>query len=101
MKKLFVYGTLRDSDVQLSVIGRNPDAAEDSLDNYTLSEVKIDNEYYPAIRQGNGKIYGLVLKITEEELEKIDRYEELEKGFYERVEVKLNSGTKAYAYIKK
>lgn len=59
----------------------------------------VDGETYPGIIPSNeGKIEGLVIEVTDEELKKIDEYET---DAYKRVEVKLESGTSPWVYLKR
>lgn len=75
-EKLFIYGTLTDPGVQKEVWGRAIKGKDDSLKGYEKSEIEIDGEVYPFIVPNkNGQVGGLVVELTENELEKADRYE--------------------------
>lgn len=98
MAALFVYGTLTEKTVQEEIIGRAPEYVRDTLHNHRLSQTEMNGRMYPAAdAHKGGKIDGLVLFITEAELEKIDDYET---GAYERIRVRLKSGNRAWVYVK-
>lgn len=96
---IFVYGTLRDSAVQIMHIGREVKGAEDTLQEYGKSMWGP----YPIIAPTKGSnIEGEVLTITEKELESVDRYEGLDSPStpYVRKLVSLKSGQEAFVYVK-
>jgi len=96
--KLLIYGTLMKPEIQKEVIGRAIKGVPDSLGGYKKSKIEIDGEIYPVIIPGkNGKIDGMVIEITDEELQKIDEYET---EFYKREIVTLASGVSAWTYLK-
>lgn len=98
MIKIFVYGTLREPDVQMKVIGRMIRGIKDSLLGY--KKTTIENNVYPIIEEcldANEEISGLVLDVNEDELIKLDEYEI---DFYRRKEVVLKSGITAWVYCK-
>lgn len=98
MRNLFVYGTLKGSDVQKEIIGRTVKMVSDNLKNYSFSDVVIENEIYPIlVGCESGSIDGYVFCVTEKELEKVDEYET---EAYKRVSVKLSSGITADVYVK-
>lgn len=106
--RLFAYGTLQQPEVQLATCGRLLDGTSDTLGGYRLEAVTITD---PGVVRLSGKavhsiarhsadpadrIPGVVFLITSEELAAIDRYEV---GVYGRVEVALDSGTRAFVYV--
>jgi gamma-glutamylcyclotransferase (GGCT)/AIG2-like uncharacterized protein YtfP len=94
---LFTYGTLRDPKIQTEVIGRLVNGTRDVLLGYTTSTIKLRGIIYPIlVPEKNGVIEGEVLRVTTEELPKIDDYET---DAYRRVKVKLKSGTAAWVYL--
>ena len=96
MQQLFVYGTLRDSDVQQRVYGRTIPGRPDTLYGYRKSEVWSGDAYYPiAIPDPDGEIDGFVLELTDEEMARGDAYEGDE---YRRLRVTLRSGLEAWVY---
>jgi hypothetical protein len=108
MAALFSYGTLRQPEVQLANYGRLLKGRPDALVGYRLEPVAIDD---PSVVELSGKaihtiacasgdpldrVGGVVFELTEAELAATDAYET---GAYERVEVILESGSSAFAYI--
>ncbi|OGY64732.1 MAG: hypothetical protein A3I24_02500 [Candidatus Harrisonbacteria bacterium RIFCSPLOWO2_02_FULL_41_13b] len=96
--KLFIYGTLIDPEIQELVWGRKIKGTADILKGYKKSKIKIDGAIYPLIvLSKNGKVEGLVIKVTDDELKKIDKYET---DSYKRIEVDLESRKSAWVYVK-
>mgnify|MGYP001351772534 FL=1 len=107
-QNLFSYGTLRMRAVQVETFGRLLEGHEDRLSGFKLSMVEIDNPdvvevsgdaVHPIIAPTEDTqdfVEGTVFKITTVELMQADRYEV---DAYKRVEVTLDSGEKAWAYI--
>ncbi len=97
--RLFIYGTLADPEVQQNVLGRVTESAPDILRGYRKSEIEIGGEKYPLIiPDETEKVKGLVIEVTKDELAKIDEYET---NAYKRVQVSLESGMSAWAYVKR
>ena len=95
--KLFVYGSLKDPQVQLRIIGRTIEGISDSLIGYKKDKVFLEDIEYPAlVAQVNGKIDGLILEVTDDEFVKLDAYET---NAYKRITEKLKSGENAFVYI--
>jgi len=107
MERLFSYGTLQQTDVQLATFGRVLSTTQDSLPNYSLEQLKISDEnvvatsgklFHPiAIPLSGSSIHGVVVEITSEELVQSDTYEVKE---YKRVSAMLSSGITAWVYVK-
>lgn len=100
MEKLFVYGTLRDPQVQKKVFGRVVGGSPDKLCGYVKQMIEVEGEIYPVLvlsNSNNDRVDGLVLGVSEKELRSADEYET---GAYERVKASLESGNKAWVYIK-
>ncbi len=97
-ENLFVYGTLRDREIQKSVFGRIAVLKPTVLEGYSKSEIVVDGMTYPAlIPDKNNFVEGFVMSVTPKELELIDEYET---NAYRRVMVFLRSKQKAWVYIK-
>ncbi|MEK7510013.1 MAG: gamma-glutamylcyclotransferase family protein [Patescibacteria group bacterium] len=95
---LFVYGTLRDAEVQKRVVGRLMPGEPDTLEGYGKSIITLGKRTYPIISPQDGSVIeGEVLTLTLEELEKTDEYET---SAYTRQKVTLQSGKTAWVYIK-
>jgi gamma-glutamylcyclotransferase (GGCT)/AIG2-like uncharacterized protein YtfP len=94
---LFVYGTLLDPEIQLSVFGRVIEGRSDQLIGYKVVKKTFLSGKYPAVVSNRSSITeGKVLTVTEDELNSADRYEGDE---YTRGEVQLESGCLAWIYI--
>jgi hypothetical protein len=108
MQSLFTYGTLQMEEVQLATFGRKLEGSPDALVGYRLVKIKIKDEDFVATSgtadhrnlqfTGNPSdlVEGTVFALTAKELEQSDTYEP--KG-YERVQVELRSGLKAWVYL--
>lgn len=107
--RLFSYGTLRQSDVQRALFGRELESAPDALTGYAVSTVMIGDpdvvetsgleEHLIVSETGNpsDRVDGVVLSLTEADLEAADAYETAD---YTRVAVTLASGTRAFLYAR-
>lgn len=105
---LFSYGTLQQPDVQLDTFGRLLDGENDILPGYTVDYAEIADrrivevsgtDVHPIVRHtGNplDKVVGMVLWVTEDELEAADEYEV---SLYRRASVVLASGRTAWVYV--
>lgn len=94
---VFTYGTLQDKTVQLGVFSRLLTGMEDTLSTYRIATEKVANRY-PTLEHTKNEedtIIGKVYTLSPEELEKADAYEG---EAYERIEIALTSGKKAWAY---
>ncbi|CCQ12791.1 hypothetical protein PALB_37310 [Pseudoalteromonas luteoviolacea B = ATCC 29581] len=110
MPKLFSYGTLQQTDVQLTTFGRILDGQHDELVGFEIKLIEIRDPtviktsgktHHPIlIRSGdkNAKVSGMVFDITDNELDHADKYEVDD---YIRVETKLNSGQFSWVYVAK
>ena len=105
---LFSYGTLRQPEVQIANYGRRLDGEPDHLTGYRLVPVHIADPdvvrisgasvHTIAVASANpdDRIEGLVFMLSEAELAATDAYET---EAYARVEVRLESGRLAWAYV--
>ena len=93
---LFVYGTLKDPTVQQAVFGRVVTGKPDTLEGFVKGEISLGGMVYPIIQpDSTSQIEGLVIEVTPHELAVIDRYEGSD---YQRVQVTLKSGQRAWVY---
>jgi gamma-glutamylcyclotransferase (GGCT)/AIG2-like uncharacterized protein YtfP len=93
---LFVYGSLRDQQVQLDIIGRLVQGTPDAILGYNTATITIEDCVYPILVPApDGMVEGEILRVSKDELDKIDVYESED---YQRVKVKLRSGTVAWVY---
>jgi len=99
MPMLFSYGTLRLEDVQRKVFGRRVASKQDALVGFVRESVVIEGATEANVRfaGGSSRVDGVVLDVTDDELARADDYE-LPYG-YERIAVKLASGTEAWVYV--
>ena len=97
---LFVYGTLRDPEVQRAVFGRTFTAEPDRVVGHRLDTIEIDGKGYFLLQRSEDageEVAGLVLPLTEAELALADAYEG--QVHYARVTVLLRSGRDAFVYV--
>jgi gamma-glutamylcyclotransferase (GGCT)/AIG2-like uncharacterized protein YtfP len=106
---VFSYGTLQDENVQLSTFGRLLHGHRDELPGFELSSVRIEDaeevaetgKTHHANVIFNGRpdsgVSGTVFELTEAELMAADRYEQ--PAAYDRMQVTLTSGTRAWVYV--
>ena len=104
---LFSYGTLQTESVQLSTFGRRLDGSPDNLVGYRLRIIQITDQEFVATSgaeyhrnleftgSASDFVEGTVFAVTQQELEQADAYEP---DGYERVQIKLRSGTNAWVY---
>lgn len=94
---LFIYGTSLDRSVQEKIFGRYQDGTDDILENHKRLPAFVEGQrYFTVVPDAHSTVSGKVLSLTEEELKKIDMYEEPE---YKRKKTVLKSGTEAWIYI--
>ena len=106
--RLFAYGTLRQREVQMETYHRLLEGTPDMLGGFRLEPLAISD---PEVVRLSGKavhniarqtddpadrIPGVVFLLTEDELAATDRYEV---DVYARVEVRLESGARAFVYV--
>ena len=107
-ENLFSYGTLQNEEVQLDTFGRRLEGKPDTLAGYRVTMIPIkdqnivkggDTHYRNIQFTGNASdlVDGTVFKVSKEELEQADVYEEV--AAYERVLVELRSSMNAWVYL--
>jgi gamma-glutamylcyclotransferase (GGCT)/AIG2-like uncharacterized protein YtfP len=99
VEHLFIYGTLINSELLKSIIGRVAVACPDKLSGYQYKEEAFvfGEEIYPGIEEcGELSVDGIVYDVYPEELTLVDQYEG---GRYNRKQVQLESGINAFVYI--
>jgi gamma-glutamylcyclotransferase (GGCT)/AIG2-like uncharacterized protein YtfP len=98
MQKLFSYGSLQNTDIQMRLFGRELIGYSDVLHDYEMTAINIDGEGYSAAEpKADEKISGTVYELSSAELERADEYEG--KSYY-RIKVKLQSGTESWVYLR-
>ncbi|MGZ5286733.1 MAG: gamma-glutamylcyclotransferase family protein [Flavisolibacter sp.] len=104
---LFSYGTLQKAKVQMELFGRLLKGEKDNLPGYRLETIAIKDEkvlatselpYHLIAVPGNENdfVEGVVLELTQEEIESADAYETED---YKRIEVQLKSGKTSWVYV--
>jgi hypothetical protein len=105
--RLFAYGTLQQREVQLATYGRELAGTADALTVYRLEPlpitepdvVRLSGKAVHRIARATGnpadRIPGMLFELSEAERAATDRYEV---DAYERIEVTLESGARAFAY---
>ena len=105
---IFTYGTLQLAAVQIEKYGRLLEGQADAVRGYRLDRLTIGDPDvvrlsgrtdHPIARwsgRGSDRVPGIVYDISAQELAATDAYE-VEP--YARVEVELESGRRAYAYV--
>lgn len=89
---VFVYGTLTYAPVRWLVYGRAGDPSPAVLPGFERHGLDLSPRH-------SSRVDGLVLKVSGDELARLDRYERL--GLrYERIHVPLASGEQAWVYLR-
>lgn len=105
--RVFSYGTLRQSNVQLAIYGRDVPTVPDALPGFRLEWLTITDpdviaasgsDRHPILVRGDetDSVDGAYLELTDDELAATDRYEVDD---YVRSSVVLASGARAWAYL--
>ncbi len=97
MQNLFVYGVLKDPKVQKEIIGREAESERNILEGYSKSRIILKGITYAILIKGSGEIEGVILKVTKNELQKLDIFET---RAYRRVKEKLKSGISVWVYVR-
>ncbi|MDO7138899.1 gamma-glutamylcyclotransferase family protein [Algibacter lectus] len=105
---LFSYGTLQLEKVQIETYNRKLIGFKDTLENYTIEQLKITDkdvlaisqkQFHPIATPSKYKkncIEGVIFEITEQELIQTDNYKVSD---YKRIIETFKSGKKAWIYI--
>lgn len=97
MYKLFVYGTLLDTEVQKLVFGRSAKRKSATLPDYKIKTIAINAKNYPiAVKALKSQIQGAILEVSDSELALIEQYEG---KHYTRTTVTLKDNQKAETYL--
>lgn len=95
---LFVYGTLRNPEIQTAVLGKTMTGSADILENFRLGKIQLGSNWYPlAIPSEKEEVAGLVLEIEESDFPMLDAYES---NAYYRKRICLKSKRMAWVYLK-
>ena len=105
---LFSYGTLQLEAVQFATFGRRLEGRDDTMPGWRSEHLEITDpdvlatsgeRFHPVVvpsENADDEVEGKVFVITPEELSHADAYEVSD---YERVEVGLKSGLRAWVYV--
>ena len=75
--KLFIYGELQDPEIQIKIFGSEIHGVYDTISNWiVLHDFEKGKSYLQLASQPNGIVFGHILDLTEEQVEKLDKYEE-------------------------
>jgi len=97
MIKLFTYGELQRSDIQIKILGKEIDGTVDSISNWiVLNEFDHGTSYLQLASQPQGIVFGKVIEITDEQIKILDKYE----NAYFRYTLKTDNGIVVETYIK-
>lgn len=98
MERVFTYGTLQYADVQQYLLGRCLDMQPDHLQGFRAESIHLGRRRYPiAVPDPHQCIHGQVVHVRPQELGILDHYET---AAYERIQVTLASGCRAWVYTK-
>ena len=105
---LFAYGTLQSEAVQLATFGRRLEGQTDALVGYSIVMIEIEDQDFVATSgtahhrslrftgAASDVVEGTRLSLTKAELNLADSYEP---SGYERIQVKLRSGSTTWVYV--
>lgn len=93
MHNIFVYGTLLNRDTLESIVGSSKTTYGDVLLNYRKVGLNV-------IEEEGSEVQGATFEVNDDELARLDAYEGVAHGLYDRKEVKLVSGEVAMVYTK-
>lgn len=82
--KFFVYGTLLDPKIKERVLGYSPEGKPAVLRGYRKRGLDI-------VESEDDEVSGEIIEVVEEDLAKLDEYEEVEKGLYRRIKVNIRN----------
>jgi gamma-glutamylcyclotransferase (GGCT)/AIG2-like uncharacterized protein YtfP len=97
MASLFVYGSLREDEVQRAVFGRAVAGTPDALAGFALSSLPAGHPIVDETGDAADRVPGLRLSISAAELAAADAYEIAD---YARIAVRLESGEEAFVYAR-
>jgi gamma-glutamylcyclotransferase (GGCT)/AIG2-like uncharacterized protein YtfP len=97
-KNIFVYGSLLDNKLRRNIIGRDIEGKSDILEDYIIDTHSVLNAYPTIIKLEGGFVNGKVFKVTDSDIEKMDRYET---HYYKKIEVTLKSKVMSLVYIER
>lgn len=95
--KLFIYGELQDPEIQIKIFGEEICGAYDTISNWiVLNDFEKGKSYLQLASQPNGIVFGQIIDLTEDQIKKLDKYEE----DYFRYSLKTDKKVDVQTYIK-
>jgi gamma-glutamylcyclotransferase (GGCT)/AIG2-like uncharacterized protein YtfP len=85
MNKIFVYGSLTNQSFTNTLLG----SQKEYTDAILLGYAKTEKKGLPNIVKADDQVEGFVFEVDDTELKKLDEYEALHDGLYERVVVEV------------
>lgn len=100
MVKIFSYGTLWQTDVQLKTFGVtfSVDDDMDYISGWDIIKLKMYGETHSVAVEGESIIMGAIVEIPDNLLDKVDEYEGKE---YKRISITTLTGTDCQMYVKR
>lgn len=98
MKNIFVYGSLLNKTLRTNVLCHEIEGVEDILEGYTIDTHSVLGAYPTVIKSEGEFVNGKVFKVSDSDIEKMDRYES---HYYKKIEVTLKSGIMSLIYIER
>ena len=96
MHRLFIYGTLLDSNLLRQMLGRSVVQQKAQLHGFARCKVRQNGRHFPNLyRRQNSVVYGSVILVSEKELAVLDEYEG---SPYVRTTEVLSDQTPAWVY---
>jgi gamma-glutamylcyclotransferase (GGCT)/AIG2-like uncharacterized protein YtfP len=98
MPRVFSYGSLQRSEVQLATFGVQLPGVADTLSGFELENIHRDGKQLANVVRGAraSRVAGMVLEFTDAQLVIADEYERADN--YRRSRVTLESGLEAWVY---
>ena len=97
-KNIFVYGSLLNKKLRQNVLGHEVEGEQDILENYTMDTHSVLVRYPTVIKSEGDFVKGEVFKVSDSDIEKMDRYES---HYYKKIEVTLKSGVMSLLYLER
>ena len=98
MKNIFVYGSLLNKTLRTNVLCHEIEGVEDILEGYTIDTHSVLGRYPTVIKSEGEFVNGKVFKVSDSDIEKMDRYES---HYYKKIEVTLKSGVMSLVYLER
>ena len=95
MKKLFVYGLLKEKDIQRRLFKREVRQHSYMIEGYAISDTLVVYRYKTIEFDSDEYTEGILLHLEDGELEITDKFEGVSYGLYRRIDI----GNDVQAYI--